>query len=51
MSARAIAATRRTLRKLLGAEATKTVVDVAYDFRMFQRRGFFGRFKWLLFGR
>lgn len=44
-------ASRRQLRKLVGSRAAETVVDVAYDFRRFRERGFWARFKWLLFGR
>lgn len=51
MSEHAIKVDRRRLRKLLGSDGTRMVVETSYDFRMFLRRGFFGRVKWLLFGR
>jgi hypothetical protein len=51
VSDHAIKATRRELRKLVGARAATTVIDTAYDFQMFRRRGFWKRLAWLLFGR
>jgi hypothetical protein len=51
MSGSAVKSTRRALRRMLGAKATTTVIDTAYDFQRFRERGFFARFRWLLFGR
>ena len=51
MNAQVTKATRRQLRKLLGSAAEQTVVETAYDFKMFMRRGLVGRLKWLFFGR
>lgn len=51
VSGHAIKATRRELRKMVGARATTTAIDTAYDFRMCLRRGLWARLRWLLFGR
>ncbi len=51
MSACSDKATRRVMRRLVGGRAAATVIDTAYDFQTFRRRGIWARFRWLLFGR
>jgi hypothetical protein len=42
---------RRAFRRSMGDDAAINVIALERRFRAFVTRGFFGRLKWLLFGR
>ena len=54
MGQRSIKNARRDLRKVLGPEVAETVVTHGIRIRAMSqilRRGFFGRWRWLIFGK